>query len=240
MRRYKLNEQNPIKTKRLLLTPMNDKELAQRIAEEPNELIRNAYTEMRRCVLAYPDQALWHTYWRMTLRETKQTVGYLGFLGEPKDQTAELGFDVPEEFHGEGYASEATKALCDWAFLRDIVYFVRVMTAQTSTVSNQMLKELEFYRIESPLEGHEYWELERPASAWIAVYLCFGLAIGLALGSSFFGNQALGMSIGMAAGVALGATLDSQDRAARKRVNEPKKLDDPEQKSKQKSKHKSK
>ncbi len=232
MKRYRLNEQNPIKTKRLLLTPLNEKDLVQRIAEEPDELVRNAYNEMRRCVFAYPDQALWHTYWRITLRETKQTVGYLGFLGEPKDQTVELGFDLPEEFRGEGYASEATKALFDWAFLKENVYFVRVMTAQENTVSGQMLRELKFYRIESPIEGHEYWELERPASAWIAVYLCFGLAVGLALGSSFFSSQALGMAVGMAAGVALGATLDSQDRAARKRVNEPKKLDDPKQKTK--------
>ena len=232
MKHYRLNEQDPIKTKRLLLTPMNEKELAHRITEEPDELVRSAYNEMRRCVFAYPDQALWHTYWRVTLRETKQTVGYLGFLGEPKDQTVELGFDVPEEFRGEGYAGEATKALCDWAFLKESVYFVRVMTAKASTASNQMLRDLKFYRIESPIEGHEYWELERPASAWIAVYLCFGLAIGLALGSSFFGSQALGMAVGMGAGVALGATLDSQDRAARKRINEPKKLDDPKQKSK--------
>ena len=232
MKHYRLNEQNPIKTKRLLLTPLNEKELAQRIAEEPDELVRSAYNEMRRCVFAYPDQALWHTYWRITLRETKQTVGYFGFLGEPKDQTVELGFDLPEEFRGEGYASEATKALCDWAFLKENVYFIRVMTAQENTVSGQMLRELKFYRIESPIEGREYWELERPASAWIAVYLCFGLSIGLALGSSFFGSQALGTVIGMAAGLVLGATMDSQDRAARKRVNEPKKLDDSKQKSK--------
>ena len=98
MKHYRLNEQNPIKTKRLLLTPLNEKELAQRIAEEPDELVRSAYNEMRRCVFAYPDQALWHNYWRITLRETKQTVGYFGFLGEPKDQTVELGFDLPEEF----------------------------------------------------------------------------------------------------------------------------------------------
>lgn len=240
MRHYRLIDQTPIKTKRLLLTPMNEKELTQRISEETDDLVRGAYIEMRRCVQAYYDQALWHTYWRITLRETNQTVGYLGFLGEPKDQTVEMGFDLPEEFRGEGYASEATKALCDWALRTENVYFVRVMTAKGSTVSSQMLKEQKFYRIESPMEEHEYWELERPASAWIAVYMCFGLSIGLALGSSFFGSQALGMSIGMAAGVALGASMDSRDRAARKRVNEPKKLDDPEQKSKQQSKQKSK
>ena len=232
MRHYRLIDQTPIKTKRLLLTPMNEKELTQRISEETNELVRNAYIEMRRCVQAYYDQALWHTYWRITLRETKQTVGYLGFHGEPKDQTVEMGFDLPEEFRGEGYASEATKALCDWAFLTEGVYFVRVMTASGNTASEQYLKDLKFYPIECPIEGHAYWELERPASAWVAVYLSLGLGVGLALGSSFFSSQAVGMTIGMATGIALGAIMDSKDRAARKRVNEPKKLDDSKQKSK--------
>ena len=232
MRHYRLIDQTPIKTKRLLLTPMNEKELTQRISEETDDLVRSAYSEMRRCVQAYYDLALWHTYWRMTLRETKQTVGYLGFHGEPKDQTVEMGFDLPEEFRGEGYASEATKALCDWAFQTEGVYFVRVMTSSGNTASEQYLKDLKFYPIECPIEGHAYWELERPASAWIAVYLCFGLAIGLALGSSFFSSQAVGMTIGMATGVALGAMMDSKDRATRKRVNEPKKLDDSKQKSK--------
>lgn len=211
---------------------MNEKELSQRISEEPDDLVRSAYIEMRRCVQAYYDQALWHTYWRITLRETKQLVGYLGFHGEPKDQTVEMGFDLLERFRGEGYASEATKALCDWAFLTEGVYFVRVMTASGNMASEQYLKDLKFYPIDCPIEGHAYWELERPASAWVAVYLCLGLAIGLALGSSFFGNQALGMTIGMATGVALGAMMDSMDRAARKRVNEPKKLDDSKTKSK--------
>lgn len=211
---------------------MNEKELSQRISEEPDDLVRSAYIEMRRCVQASYDQALWHTYWRITLRETKQLVGYLGFHGEPKDQTVEMGFDLLERFRGEGYASEATKALCDWAFLTEGVYFVRVMTASGNMASEQYLKDLKFYPIDCPIEGHAYWELERPASAWVAVYLCLGLAIGLALGSSFFGNQALGMTIGMATGVALGAMMDSKDRAARKRDNEPKRLYDPKGKSK--------
>ena len=225
MKHYRLIDQNPIKSKRLLLTPMSEAELAQRFSEEPDELVRTAYAQMRRGVLANPDLALWYTYWRITLRETKETVGYLGFHGEPKDGTVELGYDIPKEHRSAGYASEATKALCNWAFLKEDAYFVRLMTAEGSEVSAQNLREIGFYPIESPIEGRDYWETERPASAWIAVYLCFGLAIGLALGSSFFGSQALGTCIGMAAGIALGATMDSQDRAARKREHEPKKLD---------------
>ena len=224
MKHYRLIDQNPIKTKRLLLTPMNEAELSERISGLQDDLVRNAYVEMRRYVVANHDQALWYTDWRITLRESKKTVGYLGFHGEPEEQTVELGIDIPEEFRDEGYAFEAVKALSKWAFLKDSVYFVRVMTGEESESSGSILQELKFYQIESPLEGHAYWERERNASAWTVVYLSFGLCIGLALGSSFFGSQALGLAVGMGAGLALGAMLDSKDRAARKRENEPKKI----------------
>ncbi|MPM73187.1 hypothetical protein SDC9_120163 [bioreactor metagenome] len=76
------------------------------------------------------------------------------------------------------------------------------------------------------------WELERPASAWMAVYMSIGLGLGLALGSGFFGNMISGMAVGLSAGLALGVALDSQDRAARKRDNAPKRLDEEKQPAK--------
>lgn len=234
MRHYRLIDQNPIKTKRLLLTPMSDAELAERITDAPDERLRDRYADRRRRVAAYYDQALWHTGWRITLRETKKTVGYLGFQGEPRDKTVEIGYDLPEESRGDSYASEATKALCDWAFLKENVYFVRVAADPEQEPSAESLRNLKFYRIEHSPNERDTWELERPASVWTAVYLCIGLAIGLALGSSFFGSQTLGMVIGMSAGLALGVTMDSQDRAARKREHEPKQLDSETKKAKKK------
>ena len=225
MKHYRLIDQNPNKTKRLVLTPMNGAALAERAESAGDETARNAYLEMRRCVAAYPDQALWYTGWRMTLRKTADTVGYLGFRGTPLDRTVELGYDIPEENRSGGYAAEATKALCDWAFLKENVYFVHVATGEGNESSGQILEKMKFYRVESPAAGQTCWELERPASVWTAVYLCLGLCIGLTLGSTLFGSQALGMVIGMLAGLALGISLDSQDRAARKRDKEPKKIE---------------
>jgi len=232
MKHYRLIDQNPMKTKRLLLTPMNAAELAERAESAENEPLRDAYLEMRRRVTADSDQALWNTSWRMTLRETGETLGYLGFHGAPQDKTLELGYDIPEANRTDGFATEATKALCDWAFRQENAYFIRVMTAGENTASQNILRELKFYRVESPAEGQSCWELERPASGWMAIYLCIGLSVGLALGSSLYSSQIMGMVIGMCAGLALGISLDSQDRAARKREKEPKKLDLPEKQKK--------
>jgi ribosomal-protein-alanine N-acetyltransferase len=232
MKRYRINEQQPLKTKRLLLTPMNEAELSEYLEHTADGFTRSAFAEMRRCVVGYPDQALWYTSWRVSLRGTGEPVGYLGFHGMPEDKTVRLGFEVLEQHRGNGYAGEAVKALCDWAFSRENAYFIQVMADESNAAANHVLEVLKFYRIESPIEGQCFWELERPASAWMAVYLSLGLCLGLALGGSVFDSQTLGISIGMCTGLALGLTMDSQDRTARKREKEPKKLDAQEKEKK--------
>ena len=232
MKHYRLSDQTPLKTKTMLLTPMSEKELTARIEGLEDELLQDAYTEMRRRVVAYPDQALWHTSWRMSLRENGETVGYLGFHGVARDKTVELGYDVLPQHRNNGYATEATKALVEWAFGQESVYFIHAMADEANATSNHILESLKFYRVESSVEGQVLWEIERPASAWMAIYMCIGLGAGMALGTGIYGNMTLGMLIGMSAGLALGVSLDSQDRAARKRNVEPKPIDDPVNKTK--------
>lgn len=228
MRHYRINDQTPLKTKRLLLSPMNPREIAAYEELEKDPLLRAALAEMRRGASEYPDQALWHTGWRISVRSSGETAGLVAFHGVPADRTVEVGFDILPAYRGSGYAQEAVEAICKWAFSHENVYFICAMADLNNTASNHILKNMGFYRIESPVEGQERWELERPASGWLAVYLSIGLAIGLALGQSFFGSMILGMVIGMSAGLALGAGMDSQDRAARKRDHESVKLDPPE------------
>jgi RimJ/RimL family protein N-acetyltransferase len=234
MRHFRISDQNPIKTKRLLLTPLNAKQLAALEAEEKDELLRGALGEMRKNVTDYYDLALWHTGWQISLRNGGQVVGLLGFHGVAVNQTVELGYEIREEFRGNGYGEEACKALCDWAFGCEGVYFINALAAEDNTASNHILEKLKFYRVQSPVSGMNAWELERPASAWMSIYMCFGLAIGLTFGQTLFQNMAIGLAIGIGAGLALGSGLDAQDRAARKRENAPKKLDAPEEQKKTK------
>ncbi len=234
MRHFRISDQNPIKTKRLLLTPLNAKQLAALEAEEKDELLRGALGEMRKNVTDYYDLALWHTGWQISLRNGGQVVGLLGFHGVAVNQTVELGYEIREEFRGNGYGEEACKALCDWAFGCEGVYFISALAAEDNTASNHILEKLKFYRVQSPVSGMNAWEMERPASAWMSIYMCFGLAIGLTFGQTLFQNMAIGLAIGIGAGLALGSGLDAQDRAARKRENAPKKLDAPEEQKKTK------
>lgn len=226
MYHYRINDQTPLKTKRLIITPMNEKQIAamqQRITDDP---LRGVLNEMRRGVLEHPVQALWYTGWEITLRQSGESVGIIGFQGEKTDKTVEMGFDIFAAYRENGYAKEAIQSLSDWAFGRENVYFLHVLVSEENKAANHILENLKFYRVESPVDGQIRWELERPASAWMAVYMCIGLSLGLALGSGFYGNMTLGMVVGMSAGLALGVALDSQDRAARKRDQAPKKLDE--------------
>lgn len=228
MRHYRINDQNPLKTKRLILTPLNVKQLSALEEQEQDPLLCGAIAEMRNNSAENYDQALWYTGWQITLRNGGQAVGLLGFHGTAEDRTVELGYNVKQEHRGNGYCEEAIKALCDWAFTSEGVYFISVLADETNGSSNHILEKLKFYRVESPVIGANAWELERPASAWISVYMSFGVALGLMFGQMLFSNIAIGLAIGIGAGLSLGSGLDAQDRANRKRDHAPKKLDVPE------------
>lgn len=228
MKHYRIEDQTPLKTQRLLITPMSARELSALIEQEQDALLKSAYEEMRRLVLDDPDQALWHTGWRVALRQTGEPVGLVMFHGVAADKTVEIGYGVDAAHRGNGYAKEAVKRVCDWAFSQDSAYFIQSLTEPDNDASIHILEKLKFYRVESAKENMLLWELERPASSYLAVYMSIGLALGISLGSSFFGNMATGLAIGLSTGVALGVAMDAQDRKARKREHEPKRIDPPE------------
>ncbi|MEN6594576.1 MAG: GNAT family N-acetyltransferase [Clostridiaceae bacterium] len=220
-----LYNQKPIPTKRMLLTPMSADELSEKIQKETDAHLKSAYTEMRDCVLQHPDQALWHTAWRMTLKDTGETLGDLGFHGVPVDKTVEIGYGVLEQYRNKGYATEAVHALADWAFTQTNVYFARAITDEGNTASERVLEKVRFKKL--PLDpaaasledGQTLWELEKPATMWMAIYMCIGMGAGGAIGSAS-DNYSMGMVIGMSVGLALGSALDAQDRTQRKRAKD--------------------
>lgn len=210
------------------LTPMSADELLEMSDRETDPHMKNAYAEMRNGVLNHPGEELWHTAWRMTLKDTGETVGDLCFKGAPDDKTVEIGYGVLEGYRNRGYTTEAVRALCEWAFSRDGAYFVRAITEDGNIASERVLEKLKFMRIDGAAEGETLWEKEKPASSWMVIYMCLGLSVGMSLGLSAFDNSALGMSIGLSIGLALGVALDAQDKKNRVRKGDQKNDGDPE------------
>lgn len=55
-------------------------------------------------------------------REDGRAIGGMGFHGAPdEDGRAEVGYDLAESARGQGYATEALRALSDWALAREDV-----------------------------------------------------------------------------------------------------------------------
>ena len=73
---------------------------------------------------ATPDQERFGI-WLMIERETNTVVGDIGFHGPPDGGRVEIGFSVIPDRRRRGYASEATRAIVDWAIgqpgIREIV-----------------------------------------------------------------------------------------------------------------------
>ena len=64
-----------IKTKRLLLTPMSENELEQRIQKMPEGELRQAYTEMLEGCRREPENRLWYTAWKIQLKKDGTLLG---------------------------------------------------------------------------------------------------------------------------------------------------------------------
>ena len=217
-----------IKTKRLRLVPLDAAQMelfclgqeklddAMKLAESKtvrDEHLDEAYAQMREACAQNPRTYFWYTNWQIILKEENRSIGSLCFMGEPDaDGNTELGYGIDEPYRGKGYASEAVKAVSEWAFAKG-AYYVSAQTQADNDASKRVLEKCGFKPAGVGEEGLLF-ELERPASANIAIFMCLGLSVGLCFGLCF-DNMALGMCFGVAIGTALGAALDAQDRKKR-------------------------
>lgn len=211
-----------LKTKHLRLAPMSDEALARLAALEQDPELRKAYADMLAGCRDHPDARLWYTAWSVSLRGTGEAVGDMSFKGPPGERCeVELGYGIDEPHRGRGYATEAARALTQWALDRQDVYFVMAETAPENAASRRVLEKLGFMPAGQGAEGPRF-QLEKSQTSWTAIYMCLGLSLGLSLGTA--NDQGpVGLSIGMALGVALGASLDAAERKKRAAIAEKRK-----------------
>lgn len=203
-----------MKTQRLLLTPLDSEQLRQAALTEPDPEMRGALSEMLAGAEKDPGNRLWYTNWEISLRQSGEKIGSLGFKGPPDCGAVELGYGIDPAHAGQGYATEAAEAAVDWAFSRRDVRFVTAETAPENAASQRVLEKLGFLPTgRSGREGPRF-EKEQPFQSRTAVYLCFGMSIGLALGSPW-DKSSLCMLLGIGAGAALGQLLDAAERKKR-------------------------
>lgn len=211
-----MTKKTRVKSKRLLIEPLSADELSELIDSTADDSLLAAYNEMLSGVRDNPENAQWHTYWRIKLKDTGAEIGGVCFKGAPnKRHEIEIKYFIDEQHSQKGYATEALKVMSDWAFYQKDVYFIRAETDDGGDAYKRVLEKCKYLPAKDG-DGRVY-EREKSASYWLGAYLCIGLSIGLTMGT-LLGNMAIFMCFSTAFGITVGAILDAADKKLRKRV----------------------
>ena len=148
-----------ISTDRLNIILLSDEEIQATIQGEPIPELRQAYSEMLDGSRAHPDMREWYAVWDIRLSgQPETTVGNLSFKGLTADGMAEIGYGISPEYEGRGYATEAVRAMVEWAAAQAGVKRIEAETELDNCASQRVLEKVGFVRTgEIGEEGPRYY-----------------------------------------------------------------------------------
>ena len=164
----------PVETARLILRPFvaedfeavhamrSDAEVARYLYQEPlsEEETRD---RLARSIASWSSEGDWLSA-AIVERASGATVGDVAFHWvSERDRTAEIGFILDPRHQGRGYATEAARAMLDWAFGTAGLHRVIGRTEARNTASSRVLEKLGM-RLEAHLVENEWvkgeWQSE--------------------------------------------------------------------------------
>ena len=129
-----------IESERLLLYPISEKDMEQLIENEENLDLKQAYSEMLQGCLLEPEKRIWHALWFIELKSQRGTVvGDLSFKGLGADGMVELGYGLRDGYCGNGYMTEAVKAIAKWAIVQKGITRLEAETTVENKASQKVL-----------------------------------------------------------------------------------------------------
>jgi ribosomal-protein-alanine N-acetyltransferase len=156
----------PIETERLLLRTItmkdapdifayaSDPEVTKYVRFVTHKSIKDTHAFIRRVQASYKKGIT--PLWGMQSKSSSRMIGALGFLQWPNpDQRAELGYVVNRNVWGQGYVTEATKAVCDFAFKKMNVNRIEAGTIVGHAASERVLQKCGF-KFEGVLRQREF------------------------------------------------------------------------------------
>lgn len=149
----------PVETERLVLLPCTMERYKEARKEGyPMGDHVEAYIESLR---TYPYLLGWGV-WLVRLKETGEVIGDIGFKGNPDGNGAvDIGYGFLPQHRGKGYATEAAKALVDWAFEHGAGR-VTAETLRDNHASIRVLRKTGFHLYREA--EHYYWRID--AAEW--------------------------------------------------------------------------
>ena len=116
----------------------------------------------------FPLDYYWSTNWEIILNSSSCSVWGLGLAGLPDNEgTTEIGYALDQKYRGQGIATEAVQALCDWAFQDADLRVLRAETPVDNKGSQRVLEKNHFEQtgkktltLENPIQVFT-WERHR-------------------------------------------------------------------------------
>lgn len=134
-----------IKTERLNIFPLSDKEMRDVIDNESNKVLKAAYLEMLEGCLENPDQRIWYALWVLQLNDgSGNIVGSLSFKGLNDNGMLEIGYGINPKYEGKGLMTEAVSAIVRWASEQPGVLFIEAETEPDNIASQRVLEKAGF------------------------------------------------------------------------------------------------
>lgn len=132
-----------IDTNSLTIHISTDKEMREFISRQTVDVLKEAYEEMLKGALAHPDQWHWYAIWMIELKDGTH-IGECCFKGVSSDGVTEIGYGIEESYQGRGYATEAVKAVVNWALQQLGVRRVEAETDDGNIASKHVLEKCGF------------------------------------------------------------------------------------------------
>jgi [ribosomal protein S5]-alanine N-acetyltransferase len=107
-----------------------------------------------------PGESIWWNY-LIILRSEARLIGTCGYKGPPEpDGSVEIGYEIADAYQSRGFATEAARALLEWALAQPGVSFVKACTLAEENPSVHLLRRLGFVFTEEKIdiEDGKLWE----------------------------------------------------------------------------------
>ena len=132
-----------LNTKRLKIYVASQNAMEKFIEKQTVDVLKAAYKEMLTGALKHPEQWEWYAIWLIELKDGTH-IGELCFKGLDSNGVAEIGYGIQKEYQGQGYATEAVKAISDWAFQQSHVTALEAETEDENIASKRVLEKCGF------------------------------------------------------------------------------------------------
>ena len=132
-----------IETKNLKIYAASQDEMEKFIESQTNDILKTAYTEMLNGCIENPEQWEWYAIWMIELKDGTH-IGEMCFKGLDSDGVVEIGYGIMEQYQEHGYATEAVKAISNWAFQEPKIFSIEAEIDSKNIASKKVLEKCGF------------------------------------------------------------------------------------------------